>query len=413
MGNKNSDNADKGGLRRWSSSGDSSSSDGSASEGGSTSGKEDDVQANQPPPQSKTAPKSAATKKGGSGKQVHQVPPLDIASKVPPESKVAPKSAASKKDGDDGISALTEGLGGVSIAPKPSVKEITAPEAIKNVADLLSSKRYKNILILTGAGVSCNAGIPDFRTPGSGLYDNLAKYNLPFPEAVFELGFYRSNPDPFVQLASELWPGLKHSPTITHSFIALLEKKGMLLRTYTQNIDMLDVLAGVSEEKMIECHGHFRTAACTKCSRSFDGKECKRVIVEEKQAPTCRHCGGYVKPDIVFFGENLPSRYHRLVKQDTKKADLLIVMGTSLMVGPVNSIPEIVRKDCPRILFNRELVGTFGKRNGPRTRRKSYDRSEQKDIFHGGDCDETCQMLCDLLGWSEELAALNASTRLG
>ena len=65
-------------------------------------------------------------------------------------------------------------------------------------------------------------------------YDNLQKYNLPFPEAVFDVNFYRKNPAPFVQLASELWPGIKHSPTITHSFIALLEKKGMLLRNYTQ-----------------------------------------------------------------------------------------------------------------------------------------------------------------------------------
>ena len=91
---------------------------------------------------------------------------------------------------------------------------------------------------------------------------------------------------------------------------------------------MLDVLAGVSEDKMIECHGHFRTASCTKCETPFDGKECKRIIVEEKEAPTCRHCGGYVKPDIVFFGEALPGRFHRLVKQDMRKADLLIVMGT-------------------------------------------------------------------------------------
>lgn len=91
---------------------------------------------------------------------------------------------------------------------------------------------------------------------------------------------------------------------------------------------MLDVLAGVSEDKMIECHGHFRTSSCTKCSRTFDGKECKRVIVEDKQAPKCLNCGGYVKPDIVFFGESLPNKFHKLVKQDTKNADLLIVMGT-------------------------------------------------------------------------------------
>jgi len=128
-------------------------------------------------------------------------------------------------------------------------------------------------------------------------------------------------------LASELWPG-KHSPTITHSFIALLERKGVLLRTYTQNIDGLDVLAGVSEEKMIECHGHFRTASCISCNFSSDGEECKRIIVEEKRPPPCQNCGGHVKPDIVFFGESLPTVFHRNVRKDTKNADLLIVMGT-------------------------------------------------------------------------------------
>jgi len=114
-----------------------------------------------------------------------------------------------KKDSsNEDIKDLTEELGGVSIAPsKPSLAELTAPESLKSIADLISSNKYKNIIVLTGAGVSCNAGIPDFRTPGTGLYDNLAKYNLPYPEAVFDVSFYKNNPDPFIQLASELWPG--------------------------------------------------------------------------------------------------------------------------------------------------------------------------------------------------------------
>jgi NAD-dependent SIR2 family protein deacetylase len=316
-------------------------------------------------------------------------------------------STDNKQEEDDGnIDALTATFGNVSIAPNQS-----APSTIQRVAKMLASNKYKKIVVLTGAGVSCNAGIPDFRTPGSGLYDNLQKYNLPFPEAVFDLGFYRRNPSPFVQLASELWPGLKHSPTMTHSFIALLEKKGMLLRTYTQNIDMLDVLAGVSEERMIECHGHFRTASCTVCSNSFDGEECKRLIVEEKRAPSCVHCKGHVKPDIVFFGEGLPDRFHKLVKKDVRDADLLIVMGTSLMVSPVCQIPDMVRRDCPRVLFNRELVGSFCRGGGMKSRRKSYDNIE-RDIFHEGDCDETIRLLCSLLGWEGELVDLNSSTRL-
>ena len=126
--------------------------------------------------------------------------------------------------------------------------------------------------------VSVAAGIPDFRcvdgtrkvivlwgvrhpismnatfflsTPGTGLYSNLKKYNLPYPEAVFDVGFFRSKPKPFVTLASELWPGLKHSPTMTHCFLKLLSNKGLLLRNYSQNIDGLEHLAGIPEEELV------------------------------------------------------------------------------------------------------------------------------------------------------------------
>lgn len=84
----------------------------------------------------------------------------------------------------------------------------------------------------------------------------------------------------------------------------------------------------------------------------------------------------------------------------------------ALMVGPVNLIPEMVQRKIPRVLFNRDLVGTFQKPNGMKTRRKSYDTSAQRDIFCGGDCDENVITLCNLLGWEEELNELNASTRL-
>lgn len=85
----------------------------------------------------------------------------------------------------------------------------------------------------------------------------------------------------------------------------------------------------------------------------------------------------------------------------------------ALMVGPVNMIPEMVSKRCPRVLLNRELAGTFLKRNGPSTRRMSYDSSVQRDIFHQGDCDASIRTLCGILGWANELLELNLSTRLG
>lgn len=112
------------------------------------------------------------------------------------------------------------------------------------------------------------AGIPDFRSPGTGLYHNLQKYNLPHPQAIFELDFFKENPKPFFELAKELYPG-KFQPTVSHYFIKLLANKGMLLRHYTQNIDALERVAGVPEDKIIEAHGTFYTSHCLECNQSY------------------------------------------------------------------------------------------------------------------------------------------------
>mmetsp|Transcript_17608 Transcript_17608/g.24769 ORF Transcript_17608/g.24769 Transcript_17608/m.24769 type:complete len:357 (-) Transcript_17608:706-1776(-) len=278
------------------------------------------------------------------------------------------------------------------------------PPHFKKVARWISEGSAKNIVVLSGAGVSCSAGIPDFRTPGTGLYDNLQKYNLPYPEAVFDLNFYRRNPKPFCSLAKEIWPGLKHSPTLTHSFVALLSKKGRLLRNYSQNIDGLEYLASIPAEEIIECHGHFRTASCIRCNTEHDSEECKQIILEEERAPKCKRCGNNVKPDIVFFGEDLPSRFHKLLRKDLAKTDLLLIMGTSLMVAPVSLIPERVSKSCRRVLVNRELVGNISPSEG--------EDSKGRDVWLGGDCDDSILQLSKLLGWENELYQLNKKTRI-
>jgi len=272
---------------------------------------------------------------------------------------------------------------------------------LPTLARWIQTGEVSNILVLSGAGVSCSAGIPDFRTPGTGLYDNLAKYSLPYPEAVFDINFYRRNSGPFVSLASEIWPGLRHSPTLTHSFVKLLDDKGLLLRNYTQNIDGLEILAGVSEERIVECHGHFRTASCVNCFSPHDGTKAKEEIVQNKRAPKCRRCKGPVKPDIVFFGEGLPDRFGKLLRQDLEIADLIIVMGTSLTVAPVSLIPTMVHDDCRRVLFNRELVGDFNPGQG-----------QQRDIFGCGDIDDTVHELCEMLAWEQELHVQNKKTRI-
>lgn len=295
----------------------------------------------------------------------------------------------------------------VSIPSSPTA--VLIPEALQTVADWIRTST--KILVVSGAGVSVAAGIPDFRSPGTGLYDNLQKYNLPYPEAVFELKFYQRNPHPFLNLAKELWPsGRKYAPTLTHSFLALLADKRRLLRIYTQNIDGLEFVARIPEPLLVECHGHFRTASCLKCKTPADPTQVERTILHGNgQIPTCAipKCAGYVKPDIVFFGENLPDRFHSLWKHDTGAADLCLVLGTSLQVAPVSQLPDLV--DCPRVLLNREPAGTIGKRNrrpgGPANRR------HPPDLFHPGDCDDSVRSIATALGWESELLQWHAEAQ--
>jgi NAD-dependent SIR2 family protein deacetylase len=306
---------------------------------------------------------------------------------VPTETTEATSLEPTSNEANDAIDTLTSKL------ERLQVDEEEIPASLKKVAKWIESKKATRILVLSGAGVSCSAGIPDFRSPGTGLYDNLQKYNLPYPEAVFDLRFYRSNPAPFLNLAKELWPGINHSPTLTHSFISLLHQKNILLRNYSQNIDGLEYLAELPNEKLVECHGHFRTASCIECQTP--STDCEKVILTSNDVPKCLVCGGLVKPDIVFFGEGLPNKFHSLLPRDVGQADLLLVMGTSLQVAPVSMIPDMV--DCKRVLLNRECVGNF---------------HTGRDVVFEGDCDDAVYMLAKLLGWEKELLQLNEKTRI-
>ncbi|XP_063301438.1 NAD-dependent protein deacetylase sirtuin-3, mitochondrial-like isoform X3 [Pelobates fuscus] len=196
----------------------------------------------------------------------------------------------------------------------------------------------------------------DQRTPGSGLYDNLKKYNLPYPEAIFEIDYFTYNPRPFFALAKELYPG-KYKPNIVHYFVKLLYDKGLLLRCYTQNIDGLERLAGIPPTKLVEAHGTFSSASCHLCYSPFPANEAKDCIMNGR-SPRCKTCYGVVKPDIVFFGEDLPKRFRKFTK-DFPRADLLIIMGTSLKIEPFAKIVDAVQPNVPRLLLNRDLVGPF------------------------------------------------------
>ncbi|KAJ7256810.1 DHS-like NAD/FAD-binding domain-containing protein [Mycena haematopus] len=266
---------------------------------------------------------------------------------------------------------------------------------IPGLADYIASDKCKNIVLMLGAGVSTSAGIPDFRSPETGLYANLARLKLPYPEAVFEINFFRKNPEPFYTLAHELYPG-KFRPTITHSFIRLLGAHQLLHTCFTQNIDTLERIAGVQDDKIIEAHGSFANQRCIDCKRVYDDAKMKQKILA-KETPRCETCNGLVKPDIVFFGESLPDDFIRAIP-NVAKADLLIIMGTSMTVQPFAGLAERVMSVCPRVLINLDKVGNIGRR--------------PNDLVLLGKCDDVVRKLCKALGWEDELVELWAKTEV-
>lgn len=267
--------------------------------------------------------------------------------------------------------------------------------SMDGIAKYIKDGKAKRIVVMTGAGISTSAGIPDFRSPDTGLYANLARLNLPYAEAVFDISYFRNNPYPFYTLAHELYPG-KYRPTITHSFISLLQKKGLLHMLFTQNIDCLEREAGVSGDKIVEAHGSFATQRCIECGRTYPDED-MREMIRTKKVPHCQDesCLGLVKPDIVFFGEQLPASFF-MNRTKPAEADLAIVMGTSLTVQPFASLPQFVGEGTPRVLINLESVGGLGGRSD--------------DVLILGDCDEGVRKLADACGWLDELEQMWAMT---
>lgn len=313
---------------------------------------------------------------------------------------------------------------------------LLASPDLDGLVAFIKSGACKNIVVMSGAGVSTAAGIPDFRSPGTGLYSNLQKYNLPAPESIFEINYFRVNPKPFYVLAKELYPG-QFDGTDCHYFVRLLHEKGLLLRCFTQNIDTLEVSAGIPEDKVVFAHGSFATASCILCSAPHTRDWVKEEIFADR-IPRCSKCvdpalekpatrfqaaaaagpnavktpGGLVKPNIVFFGENLPDRFFDLAKSDLPQADLLIVMGTSLTVFPFAGLIGKVGVHTPRVLINRDPVGAATPMMLMRGH-LGFDfggNKNTRDVPLLGDCQDTVRALIQKLGWEEDFNALRATS---
>lgn len=238
------------------------------------------------------------------------------------------------------------------------------------------------------------------------------RYGLPSPQAMFDLDYFlHTSQAPFYDFCvNSLLPSTStRQPTVTHHFLGLLESKGLLRRCYTQNIDMLERLAGVTNEMIYEVHGTLKTASCAneRCRRPTDGKSLFDKLKSGRR-PTCDKCGSPQKPDIVFFGEKMPRKVQEQIKldmPDMRKCDLLLVMGTSLAVQPFASFVDAVPRSTPRVFFNVRSEGSGRKGEyEDRGGGHAWGRcGNYRDLLLEGDCDRVVTGLCRDLGWLEEL----------
>jgi NAD-dependent deacetylase len=214
-------------------------------------------------------------------------------------------------------------------------------DLIAKAADALACAR--NAVVLTGAGISTESGIPDFRSPG-GLWTRV-------DPGEFAIDRFLQNPARFWKLHLQLKASgdfnlAAAEPNSAHQALARLEQLGVVKCIITQNVDNLHQRAGSVE--VVEFHGNLLRAACMKCkaNEAIELVE-SRIAENHEETPRCPACGGLVKPDAVFFGEAIPPRALAVSQVQSQKCDVLLVVGTSLQVYPAAQIPLTVKMRYP------------------------------------------------------------------
>ncbi len=201
-------------------------------------------------------------------------------------------------------------------------------ELVERAAKILVKGKY--VIAFTGAGVSTESGIPDFRGP-QGLWRRID------PEK-FTVSYFVTNPDEVWELFTEYFLAHKGvEPNRAHIALAELEKLGIVRTLITQNVDGLHQMAG--SRNVIELHGNLREAVCISCGYRMSLEEALKEFRKTGVAPRCPRCGGLLKPNVVFFGEPLPYGALRLAFEEAEKADVVLVVGSSLVVTPAAYIP--------------------------------------------------------------------------
>lgn len=215
---------------------------------------------------------------------------------------------------------------------------------IQRAGQLLYQARA--VVVFSGAGLSTPSGIPDFRSPGSGLWDGVD------PFEVASLTAFRHHPERFYNwvrpLAARI---LAAEPNSAHHALARLEAAGKLRAVITQNIDRLHQRAG--HRLVYEIHGTLETATCGCCHRRFEAAERMLAFVREGMLPRCPHCKLILKPDVILMEEQLPRRVFESARDAARQCDLMLVVGSSLEVMPAAGLPlEALNRGAKLILVN-------------------------------------------------------------
>jgi len=240
----------------------------------------------------------------------------------------------------------------------------TIKDQAKTFVDLIHSSEYA--VAFTGAGISTESGIPDYRSPGTGLWEKM-------DQSVVSLGGFLRNPSAYYDYAAELHPVRSAArPNPAHMLMAELENREILKGLITQNVDGLHHEAG--SERVHELHGSLRQAVCLDCNELSPMKFVMERVLSGQNPPLCSECGGVLKPNAVFFGEALPHVPWESSVALSRSSDLFITIGSSLQVSPASSLPDIALRagaklvilnltrtpfDSEAVLLVREKIGEF------------------------------------------------------
>jgi NAD-dependent deacetylase len=222
-------------------------------------------------------------------------------------------------------------------------------QQVEQIAQWITTS--KRTIVFTGAGLSTESGIPDFRSPG-GVWD---RYN---PEDFYYQNFLanEASREKYWEMATEMYEPIKKAPpNLAHLAIAEMERLGKLDCVITQNIDGLHFKAGNSEEKVIQLHGTATYVTCLSCKKRYDRDEIQERLKKGVKAPKCDDCGGPLKPATISFGQSMPERETEEAYHRSSLSDLFIVIGSSLVVQPAASMPLVAKRNGAKlVIINRD-----------------------------------------------------------